>query len=554
MNLSHVEKERPCIYLRIAVLLILACFAFLVFFRLTFQPPWGDEASSLILARNILHFGVPRAFDGTNLYFFLAGEINRNGNIWALPPLPLYFFALVFRLFGESAGAARFFPAFFSVLSLFLAYHIVRQRTKDSLLALFTLIHLGFSVSFILYSRSAYYYAFAILETLLLVAVLSRDPLRNRDYAALGIIYGAMIYTNLLIACALLPALICFTAGRAWLQKKKRTALFLFTGLPAFAFIAALPLLLSYGKTANIRSVTRGITYGNVVYDGCATFCAYFRDINKLNMLPWVVLIIMFCFFYLFRGRDQAIRHYFYYALFFIFSSVLIISFLDPYPAPWAVQSNADIRYIVHLLPFFSFVSAGAAYYLYRHVQKIAGAIVLIVLVFTNLLSFTAPGIYLYEYCRELVHPPASVYGKIASHIRSRLKPGAYLFVAGDDRASLQYLLPDYLFIGLLEAEDRKARRFENYPAYLFFPPELPDCVISFGSPPRFYDPVLHRRALENTRTMLSTIKDRQIEMEVINLQHDWRGDSMRPDLFQHAFRVQEAFSPSESTYLLYRR
>ena len=90
-------------------LLILAVAAFLFFFRLDHRPLWQDEAETACLARNVLAYGVPKAFDGVNLVSQEFGrEFNRD-YIWRWTPWQqIYLTAGAFRLGGVSTIAERY--------------------------------------------------------------------------------------------------------------------------------------------------------------------------------------------------------------------------------------------------------------------------------------------------------------------------------------------------------------------------------------------------------------------------------------------------------------
>src|SRR5271169_2634660 len=80
----------------------------LLFFHLDNHPLWGDEAETAVLANNVLQFGVPQTFDGTN-YILLHGAVDETPNhVWIWSPwLQEYIAAGSFRFFGATTWAAR---------------------------------------------------------------------------------------------------------------------------------------------------------------------------------------------------------------------------------------------------------------------------------------------------------------------------------------------------------------------------------------------------------------------------------------------------------------
>ena len=88
--------------------LFLAFAFFLLFYNLDGHLLWGDEAETAVLAKNVVQFGVPRTFDGTN-YILLHGRMDENrDHVWIWSPwLQEYFAASSFVLFGSTTWAAR---------------------------------------------------------------------------------------------------------------------------------------------------------------------------------------------------------------------------------------------------------------------------------------------------------------------------------------------------------------------------------------------------------------------------------------------------------------
>ena len=79
MTLDHnAFLMRQRVAVPIAYGLLLGAALFLCFYRLDARLLWGDEAETATLARNVLHFGVPKTSDGLNettLLTVLAGRL-----------------------------------------------------------------------------------------------------------------------------------------------------------------------------------------------------------------------------------------------------------------------------------------------------------------------------------------------------------------------------------------------------------------------------------------------------------------------------------------------
>ena len=98
---------------------------------------WQDEAETAILARNILRFGYPRAFDGVNLVW-LPG-VHRSDFAWAYAPwAPFYLTAGVFALAGVSTLTARLPFALIGLACLPLAYAAAQRVSASRAVARWT--------------------------------------------------------------------------------------------------------------------------------------------------------------------------------------------------------------------------------------------------------------------------------------------------------------------------------------------------------------------------------------------------------------------------------
>ena len=84
------------------IMIILALGAFLLLFHLDHRPFWQDEAETAVLAKRVLEYGVPRAYDGVNLVSQEAGHEYGPNYLWRWSPwLQIYVAAGAFRLGGS---------------------------------------------------------------------------------------------------------------------------------------------------------------------------------------------------------------------------------------------------------------------------------------------------------------------------------------------------------------------------------------------------------------------------------------------------------------------
>jgi 4-amino-4-deoxy-L-arabinose transferase-like glycosyltransferase len=167
---------------------LVAIAALLVLPELGATSLWEDEAGIALVARNVLHTGLPMASDGRNVVSYFADyrDIRDGLFIWQ-PWLQMYLAAGSMAVFGTTAFAARlpFALAFVALVSL--SYAFFRRWSGEHQLALIAgVLTLG-SVPLLLHARQARYYLLVPLFSLLVVHAylqLLRDP-RGRRVPAL---------------------------------------------------------------------------------------------------------------------------------------------------------------------------------------------------------------------------------------------------------------------------------------------------------------------------------------------------------------------------------
>jgi len=149
---------------------------------------WEDEAGIAVVARNVLHTGLPMASDGRNLVSYFADyrDVRDGLFIWQ-PWLQMYFAAGSMALLGTTAFAARLPFALAFVVLVGLSYTLFRRWSGERQLALIASVLILGSVPLLLHARQARYYLLVPLFSLLVVHAylkLLEDP-RGRRVPAL---------------------------------------------------------------------------------------------------------------------------------------------------------------------------------------------------------------------------------------------------------------------------------------------------------------------------------------------------------------------------------
>ena len=175
---------------------------FLLFYHLDNHLLWEDEAETAVLAKNIVQFGVPRTFDGTN-YIVLHGAIDETSkHIWIWSPwLQEYVAATSFSLFGPTTWAARAPFALFGWCSLVLLARVAFKIYRSHWIALSSALLLGTSEVFLLHARQCRYYSISVFAEILLMYGIHQLCAKKRDgvwLAALALIL--QFYSNYIIA------------------------------------------------------------------------------------------------------------------------------------------------------------------------------------------------------------------------------------------------------------------------------------------------------------------------------------------------------------------
>ena len=157
------------------ILAILALAAAPLLINLDQDYLWSDEGDTAVLAKNILKFGVPAAWDGVTFTDSDFGaRVNDDLVMVSHPWLQYYVTAVSFAIFGESPWAARLPFALLGLLTLGLVYLIVHRVAANRWTAASASALLMLSVQFLIYARQSRHYTLNAALTCLLVLQFTR--------------------------------------------------------------------------------------------------------------------------------------------------------------------------------------------------------------------------------------------------------------------------------------------------------------------------------------------------------------------------------------------
>ena len=426
----------------LALFLVMA--AFLLFRHLGNGCLWQDEAETAVLAKNILRFGYPRAYDGVN-------RLNPSlpvaaGYAWTYHPwASMYLVALSFVLFGISTVSARLPGAVMGLLSIALAYRLVRRLFGEKNLARWTAFLLTTSVPFLLMMRQCRYYAPSVLFSLWTVWAYLRFR-RGRPWAALEWTASLFLLFHVnhgvfvpVLMGLVLHLLIDRPLSRSQLQHSGWLLATVVLGILPFAF---------YLKT--------GQHHGAFSFEQLRHHAEfYFRQINRFlfPITGWAIVWLI--------GRPswQGIRKW-SLPLCLIGAGLL---FLIPGP------SQRHFRYLVFLIPWF--LAIQAAWFERLAQKRWAVAIALLGLfVFTDAVyslpsRFTSEPRPLrslpWEYLGELTHPYRGPMDGVVELLRREARPGQTIKIPYEDHTLLFYT--DLVVEPVIHPEDFTRETFPDW-------------------------------------------------------------------------------------------
>jgi hypothetical protein len=441
------------------IMIILALGAFLLLFGLDNRPFWQDEAETACLAKNVLKYGVPRAYDGVNLVSQEAGQEYDEDFLWRWSPwLQIYVTAAAFRLGGFTTYAGRLPFALMGLACIFLVYQLVRHNFGDRPWALVAAALLISSVPFLLYARQCRYYSLGALFTLMSLYAFKEDwQSRFMPAILLSLSIGLLFYSNyLLVFSFIIPALL----AAVWIYPKsfplKRTLVLAF-----FILIIILPgLFLS--KIQQQSKIVNLVVIPKNLENYFGGFFQYLLPIPIILYLLWRWRRVLWI-----RAGipEEPGEKFILFLSLIIVGNIILLS-----PAP-----QCEHRYLVHLYPLCAIILGWIILKAWRY-DKISGVLLAFLLFFTNWLylvpmewlhisnrpmlndrhMITSPNLPLKLFLTELCSPYPDVNRNLIEFFQTHARPGDIILTTYGD-LPLQFYTP-YQVIGGLQANISPAR------------------------------------------------------------------------------------------------
>jgi 4-amino-4-deoxy-L-arabinose transferase-like glycosyltransferase len=433
------------------IVLIMALGAFLLLFHLDHRPFWQDEAETACLARNVLKYGLPRAYDGVNLISQEQGQEFDQNFLWRWSPwMQIYVTAAAFRIAGLNTVAGRLPFALMGIGCIFLVYVLLHQNFDDKTWACLAALLLVCSVPFLMFCRQCRYYSLGALLTLLSLYAFTKDwQTKYGPALLLCLSVGMLFYTNyLLFISFIMPTFL----AAIWLYNDKlqlrrtleisiATLLIILPGFFLFKIQQQSHMINLVSIPLNLEIYTGGLLQFMLPLPIGLYLLWRWRHVRcPRSSLP----------------KEPGERFVLFLSL-IISGNILLLSLLP----------QCEHRYLIHLYPLCAIILGWVVLKAWRY-QKISGVLLGVLLLFTNWLylvpmdwlnitnrpptngrhMLTHPNIPLKLFLTELFTPYADVNRHLIDFFQTHSKPGDVILTTYSD-LPLQFYTTNRVIGGL---------------------------------------------------------------------------------------------------------
>ena len=358
------------------LVIILLAAVFLLFFHLDQRPFWQDEAETGCLAKNVLKFGLPYAYDGDNLISQEEGREFADGDyLWRWSPwLQIYLHAASYLVMGPTTFAGRFPFALCGLLTILMVYILIRRRFNDIAWARISALLLTFWVPFLLYARQGRYYAVgALLVVLSLYAFRGKWGTRTGPAALLVVSLALLFYANYLLFLSFCAAI--FLAAMIVYIREIKPVRTIILGLLTVVLVMPGVWVSRMGEQSSLMNIDKfmdGLTW-------------YLTDIGVFMLpIPLVAYLLIRWIGAPFRRSNGAGDPGERFVVFLVIITAINILVL-------ALVPQIFNRYLAHLYPAAAIICGWVAVKAWRF-QKLTGILLFVLLAFTNFLTVLPMG------------------------------------------------------------------------------------------------------------------------------------------------------------------
>ena len=541
--------------------LALAVAAALLFWKLGLHAFWSDEAITALYARSLQSHALPYAWDGRNLYCFAdGGTLTADMYATTYPMLQFYVVLPFFELFGPTAAAGRLPFALLGLGTIALTWLLARRLFHSRLTAAFSALLLAGSVSFLLFSRQCRYYGLVMFFTVLVLLLYQRVSLDRKWWIAAFIVAGLFLFhSQFLIFYGFMGGVaLAFFIAR---EDRKRFRAILICG--ALLLALTVPWMLIFTRPYGVQQAP--LSSASRFADSARLLVWFMRDINRNAFFP--VLALPLLIWALWATTDEHRRNV-RFLIIVILTQIVLVSAAGVQPTD--ISEDADIRYIINLLPLMCIllgftchqfgirIAEFRIFHIPHSAFRILGPLLLCALLLgTNLLTLPStplaagqpPRCHLYEYIYEITHPYKTSTELAIEQLDRLAKPDELALVAPDyQRAPLIFYLGDKLkFCGILPADENRIipQNRNTLPAYIYSAQTIPDWIVMFADRPAF----------AGRPDIRAAIAARNIAYDRGVIPVYWQ-DQSRPELAWHRFTPWPpgSYEPKEEVFLYKRQ
>lgn len=405
------------------IMILTALAGVLLFSNLGNQYLWQDEAETAILARRVLEYGYPKAYDGKNLVNPTIRTSFSEDYGWRYHPWgQFYITAAAFRLFGESNFSARVFFALLGLLNIPLLYILALRLTRESFTALTASVLTAFSVNYLLLMRQARYYAPAVFLVIVALIFYSRY-LEKRKWSDILGVYISLTALGYTVHGMFLPvfAAICLHYFVFSFQRKTFPVFGLFI---IFTAGSVAPWFLYSNSGAHVAAISAKRLWKNFEFQ--------IRMINKFIM-PVFFFLGVYAFRLIWKRRWKIKLSTEEARAVWLILPMLLLSM-----SAFLFAEERNFRYLVYFIPLLAIVEGMILFRLFKFNRALFGCF-LGLSILTGVFNMGRFECYLPKYLYEITHDYDGPVEGIVKFLNKNAKTGDEVKIIYGDMAVMFY-------------------------------------------------------------------------------------------------------------------
>ena len=478
--LASKKNQRIVLYLTLLA-------GLLAFWGLGNNDFWDDEAFTAVYGRNFMETGKLIAWDGRNLMAYgMLGWMSEDMINTHSPPLQYLVAGLSLAIFGDSSAGGRTLFVLIGLISIPLFATWYRHEFDSNEFWIVALI-LALSVPFLLYIRQLRYYSLGLTSfagLLWVWAVIGRAKLHHW-WTLLGTFFLCLLILSQYLYAAGAVAVMGISLVRKRYRNRKNLTLLAVTAVVGLA-AATWVILLNADALGHVLDSEQT---GQLDKFARLLFMVP-RDMARFEFFP--VGMLLFAAGGAWALGRAGITHLrdIFLVLAYGAGVVTAVSLVSLQKPP-SINTDADMRYYIFLIPL-SAVVAAKIYELLRETRfPGVSALFLVVLISSNVLTFNFFGRIglhsrLVQYVGEVMNDYTTGSEAISRYIGEEISTEECIFLIPTTANTIQrYYHPQHKFCGQVTDQAPFAKKHAGeLRADLFWENAVPDYVIVGGRPP----------------------------------------------------------------------